>query len=109
MSNPIQQVLAAEKAAERDIFQARAAAEHTLLEVQRRLREYEQASEQRLRRAVRRFELGAAQRREARARRVREAAADLIAAQHAEVRSRLPELVEQAFAARCPGGEKTRG
>ena len=97
MENPIQRVLAAEKDANREIVDARAAAEETLSAARRAAKSLLERTEQRLKRATARFEQHALQNRDAQAAQIRRTATEQIQNGHAEIDKRLKQIVRAAF------------
>jgi vacuolar-type H+-ATPase subunit H len=102
MENPIQEVLAAERDANREVLEARAAAEQAVAAARRSAKDLLEKNEQRLKNATARFEQHALQAREAQAAEVRRAASERMQSRHAEIDSRLAELVAAAFEENWP-------
>lgn len=97
MENPIQQVLAAERNANREILDARAAAEQGVAAARRSAKGSLERNERRLKTATVRFEQHAQRAREEQAVQIRRAACERMQRSHAEIDKRLADIVETAF------------
>ncbi len=104
MENPIQQVLAAEKDANREILDARAAAEQEVAAARRSAKVSLEKNERRLKIATARFEQHALHAREAQAAQIRRVASERMQQSSVEIDNRLAQIVEAAFEENWPSG-----
>lgn len=106
MENPIQQVLAAEKEANREILEVRAAAEQSVSKARRSAKGLLEKTEERLKRATARFEEHAMRAREAQAAEVRQLAVERMQSNYEKIDSGLTEIVAAAFEENWPSAGK---
>lgn len=102
MDNPIQQVLAAEQDASREILEARAAAERSVSAARRSAKGLLDKTEQRLNRATARFEQHARRAREVQAAETRRLAERDMQSRFEQIDSRLAKIVATAFESNWP-------
>lgn len=107
MENPIQQVLAAERDANREILDARAAAEREVAAARRSAKVLLEKNERRLKSATARFEEQAQQEREAQAAQIRRVASERMQQSYVEIDNRLAQIVEAAFEESWPSGRNS--
>ncbi len=102
MSNPIQTVLAAEQAANREILDARAQAEQAISQARRAAKQLMERTEQRLKRATHRFEQHAEKARDAEVAQIQREAVEQMSSRRGHVDERLADIVAAAFEEHWP-------